>query len=79
MRIRPLEPSEAGFFTRLLFSALKRRLGKVLTPSRVQAHRPGILWAATGMTVALEASKAVDTRVKRMVSLRAAQIIGCPF
>jgi alkylhydroperoxidase family enzyme len=79
MRIRPLERSEASFSARLLFSAIKRQIGKVITPLRVQAYRPGIMWAMTGMTVALEYSKAADKQVKRLVSLRTAQIVGCPF
>ena len=79
MRIRPLERSEASFSARLLYSAVKRQIGKVITPLKVQAHRPGIMWASMGMSVALEYSKAADKQVKRLVTLRTAQIVGCPF
>ncbi|HLI80317.1 MAG TPA: hypothetical protein VKV03_10065 [Candidatus Binataceae bacterium] len=79
MRIRPLERNEASLSAKLLFSAIKRQVGKVLTPIRVQAHRPGIMWGFAAMTMALEFSKGADKNVKRLVTLRTAQIVGCPF
>ena len=79
MRIRPLERNEASFSARLLFSLIKRQVGKVLTPIRVQAHRPGIMWGFAAATIALEFSRGADRIVKRLVTIRTAQIIGCPF
>ena len=79
MRIRPLESNEASFSARLLFAMVKRRVGKVLTPLRVQAHRPGIMWGFAAATMALEFSKGADKLVKRLVTIRTAQIVGCPF
>ena len=79
MRIRPLERNEASFSARLLFAMVKRQVGKVLTPIRVQAHRPGIMWGFAAATMALEFSKGADKIVKRLVTIRTAQIVGCPF
>ena len=79
MRIRPLESNEASFSARLLFAMVKRQVGKVLTPLRVQAHRPGIMWGFAAATMALEFSKGADKLVKRLVTIRTAQIVGCPF
>ena len=79
MRIRALERNEASFSARLLYSMVKRQVGKVLTPIKVQAHRPGIMWGFAAATIALEFSKATDRIVKRLVTIRTAQIIGCPF
>ncbi len=79
MRIRPLERKEASFSARLLFSAVKRQVGKVLTPLRVQAHRPGIMWGFALAGMSLEFSKGADKIVKRLVTIRTAQIVGCPF
>jgi hypothetical protein len=79
MRVRPLERNEASFSARLLYSAIKRQVGKVLTPMKVQAHRPGIMWGFAAATMALEFSKGADKIVKRLVTLRTAQIVGCPF
>jgi hypothetical protein len=79
MRVRPLERNKASFSARLLYSAIKRQVGKVLTPLKVQAHRPGIMWGFAAATMALEFSKGADKIVKRLVTLRTAQIVGCPF
>jgi len=79
MRIRPLERNEASFSARLLFAAVKRQVGKVLTPLKVQAHRPGIMWGFAIAGMALEFSKGADKIVKRLVTIRTAQIVGCPF
>jgi hypothetical protein len=79
MRIRPLERNEASLSARLLFSAIKRQVGKVITPMKVQAHRPGIMWGSAVMSMALEFSKGADKIVKRLVTIRTAQIVGCPF
>jgi len=79
MRIRGLERNEASFSARLLYSAIKRQVGKVITPMKVQARRPGILWGFAIATAALEFSKGLDKTVKRLVTIRTAQIIGCPF
>lgn len=79
MRISPLEPKEASWSARLLFAAVKRQVGKVLTPLKVQAHRPGIMWGFAIAGMAVEFSKGADKIVKRLVTIRTAQIVGCPF
>ncbi len=79
MRVRPLENREASYSMRLLFAIMKRMVGKVLTPNRVQAHCPGIAWGGTVLTAALEFAKKTDPALKHMMALRVAQIVGCPF
>lgn len=79
MRIRPLEDKEASYSMRLLFAIMKRMMGKVLTPNRVQAHCPGIAWGGTVLSAVLEFAKKTDADVKRLIALRVAQIVGCPF
>lgn len=79
MRISPLEPKEASWSARLLFAAVKRQVGKVLTPLKVQAHRPGIMWGFAIAGMAVEFSKGADKIIKRLVTVRTAQIVGCPF
>jgi hypothetical protein len=79
MRISGLERNEASFSARLLYSAIKRQVGKVITPMKVQARRPAVLWGFAVATAALEFSKGADPIVKRLITIRTAQIIGCPF
>ena len=79
MRIAGLEPKETPWTVRPIYFALRRLFGRILTPYTVLARRSAILWAAVFQTGAFEGSKSVEGRLKRLVSLRAAQMIGCPF
>jgi len=45
----------------------------------VMAHRPEILLAASGLGSAIDGSNVLEPRLKLMASVRAAQMIGCPF
>lgn len=79
MRLARLEPKQTPWTARPLLALLRRVFGKVLTPYAVYARKPGILWASFANTVALDRSRSVPRRVKLLASLRAAQMIGCPF
>ncbi len=76
-RIRPLERRETPLASRPFLSILKKMFGKELTPYRVIARRPKILWLS-GLLGKVISGK-VDLRVHELVQLRAAQMIGCPF
>ena len=79
MRIEGLDDKHIPFSLKPLMWSMKRQFGKLLTPSRVWARRPAILWFYSLFMVSVESSKVVDGGIKRLVSLRAAQLIGCPF
>jgi len=79
MRIPGLDDNQFPFILKPLASAMKRRFGKMLTPYRVWAHQPAITWFYSLFMNSVESSKIVDGAIKRLVSLRAAQLIGCPF
>jgi hypothetical protein len=78
MRIEGIDPKRASWLMKPIYAVMKRRFGKVLTPYTVLAHRPGVALSFLGATVALAGGK-VPAATKVMVSLRAAQLIGCPF
>ena len=77
MRLQPVE--RMPLILRPFSFVARRMFGKDLTPSQVYARRPGILLAFNGLMAAVEFSKAINSRIKRLVCIRAAQIIGCPF
>jgi alkylhydroperoxidase family enzyme len=79
MRIRPLEDKEMKWSARVLLAYAKRPFGKVLTPWRVSAYRPSTLWSFTILSAVAARSNAADPSYKALVSLRTAQIVGCPF
>ncbi|MEA2626286.1 MAG: hypothetical protein QOD06_2331 [Candidatus Binatota bacterium] len=79
MRISGLDAEQAPWSVRPLYSATRRMFGKMLEPLAVMARRPGIVWGYSLLTLALERAKGVNPRLKTLVSIRAAQMIGCPF
>ena len=78
-RVAGLEESEAPLLARPAYWVVRRMFGKVLTPIKVQARRPGIMWLGNLLGLAVEKSGKVERRVHALAQLRAAQVIECPF
>ena len=78
-RIEGLPESKAGLLARLAYRYGKKRLGKVPQPMTITAHHPWIFRGYAAYEFALERSQLVPHRVKALVSLTAATLVGCPF
>ena len=78
-RIRGVEPSEAGLFTRFLYWMTKRKVGRVILPFKISAHQPRLLAAAGQMEMGQQAMHSVDAKLKALAGIQAAVRIGCPF
>jgi len=82
-RIRGAEPSRqgllSGLFTRIVYSLVKRKLGRVVMPVQIVAHHPGILWGYAQMEQSFVSSRLVDLALKELAQLRVATLVGCPF
>ncbi len=84
-RIKGIEPVEAGWFTRLIYWAVKRKVGKItgrkllVEPIKITAHHPRLLKAMGQMEMGQEAACSVPVRLKSLASIKAATLIGCPF
>ena len=79
MRIEGLEESQMSWMLKPLAWAMKRRMHKVLNPFKAWAYRPGITFTMSLFQQSIESSKVTPPALKRMVCLRAAQMIGCVF
>ena len=79
MRITGIVPQNAPVSVQPVFPVSLNFFGRVITPSLVMAHRPEILLAHAKLGQAISASTVVEGRLKTMVSVRAAQMVGCPF
>jgi hypothetical protein len=79
VRIEGLTARRAPWSALPIYGIWKRIFGKVLTPHAVLAHRPSLLWTLFLSSIALHLSRVVDRKLKILVSLRAAQMVGCPF
>jgi alkylhydroperoxidase family enzyme len=78
-RIPPVDPAEAPPEVREVFGRQTEQWGAPLAPTLVMAHCPPLVRAAAGLTVALEKSGQLSAELRVLVSLRVAQLIGCPF
>jgi 4-carboxymuconolactone decarboxylase len=83
--MKGVEPAEAGWLTRLVYSFVRRKFGKLtgkhqlIEPVKVAAHYPRLLRAMGQMESGMEAARSVPAALKLLASLRAAMLIGCPF
>jgi hypothetical protein len=79
MRIQGIDPDSAPESVQPVFQRSLDLFGRVITPNLVMAHRPEILLASAKLGQAIGASTVIEDRLKTMVSVRAAQMVGCPF
>ena len=79
MRIKPLEEKQFSWLLKPMTWLMKRRVSKVLNPYKAWAYRPGITLAMSIFMQSIEGSKVTSPTLKRLVCLRAAQMIGCVF
>jgi len=79
MRIKGIDPQNPPESLKQAFEKNVEMFGRVITPNLALGHRPEILLAAGKLGRAIGASTVVEPRLKSMVSIRAAQMIGCPF
>jgi hypothetical protein len=68
-----------GFFTRIVYRRVKRKVGRVVMPVRIVAHHSKLLWGYGQMEQSLLSSHLVDAALKDLGQLRVATLVGCPF
>ena len=78
-RIEGIRDRQAGVFTRAVYGAVRRKIGRVPEPMRITAHQPRLLAALAGMEMAQETMRSVDPAIEALASIKTATMIGCPF
>lgn len=78
-RLRPLSTDEVDEPVRHWLEAAKRAYGEPLIPSGIQAYSPPILEASRTLGAAPARSGSLPAELRSLVSLRVAQMVGCPF
>ena len=78
-RIRGVEASEAGLFTRFLYWMTRRRIGRVILPFKITAHQPRLLRAVGQMEMGQAALRTVEPSLKALAGIKTAALVGCPF
>jgi 4-carboxymuconolactone decarboxylase len=85
VRMKGVEPHEAGWFTGLIYWMVRRKVGKLtgqkrlLEPLKITAHHPRLLRALGQMEMGQEAATLLPAPLKSLASIKAATLIGCPF
>jgi len=72
------EPGDDPILTET-FAREQELFGYVLNPTKVQAHRPGIMKAAKQLGAAVDRSGLLSPELLALVNVRVALVNGCPF
>ena len=79
VRTRGVQDQEAGLFTKFIFWRTKRRYGHVLLSTRIRGNDPKLLALAELMGRYTSARGTVSPKLKELVQLKVAAMVGCPL
>ena len=69
---------EANWIVRLIFQGIRRRVGQLSDTWRIAAHAPGLLVGWILHELAYERSRTIDRKLRTLVQLKVAVMVGCP-
>lgn len=78
-RISPVPALEAGLFTRFTYWYAQKLYGRLPGSLSVLAQNPGILRAVAGFEFWSARSRKVDKKLKILVEVRVATLVGCRY
>src|SRR5438105_15876555 len=78
-RTKGVQDHEAGLWTKLIFCRAKRRYGHVTLSTRIRAHIPKLPRLAERMSLYTIAPGTASPKLKELVQLKVAAMVGCPF
>jgi alkylhydroperoxidase family enzyme len=78
-RLRPLTKAEVDPTVRRWIEGAEAALGEPLIPAGIQAYAPPILEASRALGASPAKSGKLPAQLRSLVSLRVAQVVGCPF
>jgi hypothetical protein len=79
VRTKGVQDHEAGLFAKLIFWRAKRRCGHVPLSTRIRANDSKLLALAELMSRYTSARGAVPPKLKELVQLKVAAMVGCPL
>jgi len=79
VRTRGVQDHEAGPFTKFIFWRTKRRYGHVLLSTRIRANDSKLLALGELMSRYTSARGTLPPKLKELVQLKVAAMVGCPF
>ena len=78
-RVEGVDPQRTSFLIRQVFSRVRKRLGRDLTPQKIQARVPRVFWVGVIAELLLGQKAKVPQRLRALMMLRTAERVGCPF
>lgn len=78
-RTAGVQDHEAGPRVKRIFRRIARRVGHISPFARLHAHDPTLLELMAGMNKHAAAAATVPAKLKELVQLKVAAMIGCPF
>jgi len=79
VRTKGVQDHEAGVFTKLIFWRAKRRYGHVPLSTRIRANDSKLLALAELMGRYTSARGTLSPKLKELVQLKVAVMVGCPL
>jgi hypothetical protein len=79
VRTKGVQDHEAGAFTKWMFWRAKRRYGHVPLSTRIRANDSKLLALAELMSRYTSARGTLPPKLKELVQLKVAAMVGCPF
>ena len=78
-RFAPIERENAPWHLRWFYRVLRRMFGKELTPVKLQARVPRVLWASILFEGVLSGRRGISLRYTQLAKIRVTSRVGCPF
>ena len=78
-RIRGIEEKKAPFLIRMVMGKVRKMMGKDLTPMKIQARVPRVFWVNFLTELLLGRKAKVSLRLRTLIQIRTAALVGCPF
>jgi hypothetical protein len=78
-RFSPIERRDAPWHLRWFYSVLRKMFGKELTPVKLQARVPRVVWASILFDGVLSGRRRISLRYIQLAKVRVASRVGCPF
>ena len=78
-RATGVSASQAGWIAKLIYRALRKRMGSVPRSKMLAAYHTGTLVATTWMDANCAPGRAVPLKLKELAQLKVAALVGCPY
>jgi hypothetical protein len=78
-RTTGVQDEQAGFWTKLIFRRAKRRYGHIPLSTRIRAFDLQLLRLCERMNTYTLTDGVASARLKELVQLKVAAMVGCPF